>query len=46
MAVGEAERDSYRGRQSGEGMETDTEVDRGDIGTDIEVDRGGETVQK
>lgn len=46
MAVGEAEGDSYRGRQSGEGMETDTEVDRGDMGTDIEVDRGGETVQK
>lgn len=46
MAVGEAEGDSYRGRQSGEGMETDTEVDRWDIGTDIEVVRGGETVQK
>lgn len=46
MAVEEAEGDSYRGRQSGEGMETDTEVDRGDMGTDIEVDRGGETVQK
>lgn len=38
MAAEEAEGDSSRGRQSGERMGTDTEVDRGEMEADIEVD--------